>query len=84
MNLCGRLTFIFARKIPTCLISAGKDGQGRPTISARGCSANIDKVDVHIHGGASWFYRIFDHQIEKAIKKSVIKMVRFKSAARFI
>ena len=54
----------------------GADSQGRPTIKTTGCSASIDRVDVSLHRGASWLYRIFEDQINSAFKKQMVEVVR--------
>ena len=56
-------------------ISTGVDSQGRPTIGANGCSADIEEVHVSLHGGASWLYSIFDSQISHFVKGQMTDVV---------
>ena len=52
-------------------VALGMDKTGRPTINTVSCSSDVTRTDVHLHGGASWLYNLFDHQISKAISQSL-------------
>lgn len=47
------------------------DDNGHPTLKSTGCSLNIGGLKVHFHGGASWLYNLFDHNIADALKSSL-------------
>ncbi|ESO96904.1 hypothetical protein LOTGIDRAFT_231708 [Lottia gigantea] len=49
-------------------MAIGKDGNGRPKISASGCSCDVSSVHIKFHGGASWIYNIFSGVIERKLK----------------
>ena len=36
-----------------------------------GCKAEIDKLDVHFHGGASWLYNLFSSEIADKVKDAL-------------
>ncbi|XP_062517362.1 lipopolysaccharide-binding protein-like [Corticium candelabrum] len=44
---------------------------GQPTASVVRCEFNVQNVDVHFHGGASWLYNLFSGHVEKAIKTNL-------------
>ncbi|EDO37094.1 predicted protein [Nematostella vectensis] len=52
-------------------VALGADSKGRPTVSAAGCSCSIGSVSITLHGGASWLYNLFDHEIEGKIKSAL-------------
>ena len=47
------------------------DDSGQPTIHTTGCSSEVGSADVHLHGGGSWFYNIFDSAIERSVKRNL-------------
>ena len=54
----------------------GSTGKGEPHITARNCGFNIGNFDVKFHGGASFLYNLFSHDIGNAIKGALDKQVR--------
>ncbi|XP_072022258.1 bactericidal permeability-increasing protein-like [Amphiura filiformis] len=55
-------------------IRIGMDSSGRPTVSSQSgdCVFSIGSLHVKFHGGASWLYDLFEHDISKALKKSLV------------
>ena len=49
------------------MIAFGESG-GKPTIHADECSANVESVDIKLHGGKSWLYNLFRDKIAHVIK----------------
>ncbi|KAK2157067.1 hypothetical protein NP493_1915g00000 [Ridgeia piscesae] len=52
-------------------LQIGMDNSGQPTIHTTGCSSEVGSADVHLHGGGSWFYNIFDSAIERNVKRNL-------------
>lgn len=52
-------------------IMLGVDNSGQPTIHTTGCSSEVGSAHVHLHGGGSWFYNIFDNAMEQHVKRSL-------------
>ncbi|KAI0212511.1 Cholesteryl ester transfer protein [Lamellibrachia satsuma] len=52
-------------------IMLGMDNSGQPTIRTTGCSSDVGRVHVHLHGGASWLYNLFDHKIGNVVKSKL-------------
>lgn len=48
---------------------------GRPKISAEGCTAAAGNLNVKFHGGASWLYNLFSGSIENSLENSFQDMV---------
>ncbi|XP_041453976.1 bactericidal permeability-increasing protein-like [Lytechinus variegatus] len=57
----------------TVTLRIGVDATGRPSISSQAsdCSFSVGGLDIKLHGGASWLYNLFDHDIGNAIKDSL-------------
>ena len=55
---------------------SGMDNSGQPTIHTTGCSSEVGSANVHLHGGGSWFYNIFDSAIERIVKRKLKDRVR--------
>lgn len=49
-------------------IEIGTDESGKPTISSKACSCDIDKVDIKFHGGAAKFYNLFKGNMGHRLK----------------
>lgn len=49
-------------------IEIGADESGRPTISSKACTCDIDKVDITFHGGAAKFYNLFKGHMGHRLK----------------
>ncbi|KAJ8303446.1 hypothetical protein KUTeg_019842 [Tegillarca granosa] len=49
-------------------IEIGTDESGRPTISSKACTCDIDKVDITFHGGAAKFYNLFKGNMGHRLK----------------
>jgi lipopolysaccharide-binding protein len=45
--------------------------QGKPQVSVNSLQLNIDKIDITVHGGESWFYQIFVTIFKSKIKSVV-------------
>ncbi|ELU02492.1 hypothetical protein CAPTEDRAFT_207305 [Capitella teleta] len=56
---------------------------GRPTILSSSCVDDVQKVKVKFHGGASWLYNLFDHNVAKSLKSN-LKDLLCKSALKAI
>ncbi|KAI0227097.1 hypothetical protein LSAT2_022446 [Lamellibrachia satsuma] len=52
-------------------IMLGMSNSGQPTIYTTGCSSDVGRVHVHLHGGASWLYNLFDDNIGDSVKDSL-------------
>ncbi|KAI0216967.1 hypothetical protein LSAT2_028645 [Lamellibrachia satsuma] len=52
-------------------IMLGMDNSGQPTIHTTGCSSEVGSANVHLRGGGSWFYNIFDSAIERIVKRKL-------------
>ena len=57
------------------VLGTGVDQTGRPTIKSSGCSSHVGSLKVKFHGGASWLYNIFDHQIAKNLQHKLQDLV---------
>ena len=55
---------------------SGMDNSGQPTVHTTGCSSEVGSANVHLHGGGSWFYNIFDSAIEHNVKSKLKDRVR--------
>uniref|UniRef100_A0A8C5QBT3 Bactericidal permeability-increasing protein n=2 Tax=Leptobrachium leishanense TaxID=445787 RepID=A0A8C5QBT3_9ANUR len=49
----------------------GSDGSGRPSIAPSDCSNHIGDVKVHISGKFGWLVDLFQHNIEKDLRKAI-------------
>ncbi|XP_053402846.1 lipopolysaccharide-binding protein-like [Mercenaria mercenaria] len=56
-------------------VDIGKGDNGRPSIAARGCSSDIDHVDLKFHGGMSWLYNMFKRNVGGIIKTVVFEQM---------
>lgn len=64
------------------LVNVGRDSNGRPTISTRSCSSDLD-VDIDFHGGKAFIYNLFSRIFERKLK-DVLKDAICKSARKGI
>ncbi|KAM9444445.1 bactericidal permeability-increasing protein-like isoform 2-T4 [Clarias gariepinus] len=57
----------------TISITAGihQDGTGRPMVSTISCGASVGPVHVTLHGGSSWFYKMFVGFIESNLRNDL-------------
>jgi len=55
----------------TVSVTLGASPTGQPTINATNCSANVDRLKIKTHGGASWLYNLFMSKIERLIHGSL-------------
>ncbi|KAI0219813.1 hypothetical protein LSAT2_028639 [Lamellibrachia satsuma] len=49
-------------------IEIGMDKTGQPTIRTTGCSSDVRRVNVRLHGDQAWLYNMFDGQVETFVK----------------
>ena len=47
---------------------SGMDKTGQPTIRTTGCSSDVRRVNVRLHGDQAWLYNMFDGQVETFVK----------------
>ncbi|XP_071815637.1 bactericidal permeability-increasing protein-like [Apostichopus japonicus] len=54
-------------------IEIGVDATGRPTVysSSNDCAFYAGRVDITLHGGASWLYNLFDSEIADKIQDTL-------------
>ncbi|KAI0219814.1 BPI fold-containing family C protein [Lamellibrachia satsuma] len=52
-------------------IMLGMDNSGQPTVHTTRCSSEVGSANVHLHGGGSWFYNIFNSAIERNVKSKL-------------
>ena len=47
------------------------DNSGQPTIHTIGCSSEVRSAHVRLHGGGSWFYNLFNSDMERNLKRNL-------------
>jgi len=56
-------------------VTLGATATGEPTIRATGCTCHIDRVSIHLHGGASWLYNLFIGAVERPLRDNLQKKI---------
>jgi len=49
----------------------GSTASGEPTIRATRCTCHIDRLKIHLHGGASWLYNLFMGHVERRLRDNL-------------
>ena len=49
----------------------GSTASGEPTIRATRCTCRIDRLRIHLHGGASWLYNLFMVFVEGGVRDNL-------------
>ena len=63
---------ITSRRFLTISAIFGHDASGHMTISSTECVCNIDSMNFHLHGGASWLYSLLiSDQVARPIQRNV-------------
>lgn len=52
-------------------VTLGASADGEPTIRTSGCTCHIDRVHIHLHGGASWLYDLFMGSVERRLRDNL-------------
>jgi len=52
-------------------MTLGATAPGEPTIRTTGCTCHIDRVSIHLHGGASWLYNLFIGAVERPLRDNL-------------
>jgi len=52
-------------------VTLGATSAGQPTIASTGCTCHIDRVHIHLHGGASWLYNLFMGAVEHPLRDNL-------------
>ncbi|PIK39016.1 putative bactericidal permeability-increasing protein [Apostichopus japonicus] len=67
-------------------IEIGVDATGRPTVysSSNDCAFYAGRVDITLHGGASWLYNLFDSEIADKIQDTLNHQTSFWFTFSFV
>ncbi|XP_043946128.1 bactericidal permeability-increasing protein-like [Protopterus annectens] len=57
------------------VLKLGRDGFGRPTVSASDCTSSIARVNLKIKGKFSFLYKLFKKPIESAVRSAMTKQI---------
>ena len=56
-------------------LTIGHTATGKPTIRTTGCTCHIDRVRIHLHGGASWLYNLFMGSVERPLRDKLQRKI---------
>jgi len=52
-------------------VTLGATAAGEPTISTTRCTCHIDRLRIHLYGGASWLYNLFMGFVEGSLRDNL-------------
>ena len=67
----GKFEATVSRMSMSLSVTLGATQNGQLTVNTTKCVSRIARLDIHLRGGASWLYNVFQGQLEKQIRNTL-------------